>query len=50
MSKNKPFKTGLFAEELKRLIANFDSPCSLKLFAFFIGKVSIVILSTLLGN
>lgn len=38
MSKKKPLKTGLFAEELKRLIANFDSKCSLKLFAFFLLK------------
>lgn len=48
MSVNKPLKTGLFAEELKRFTANFDSKCSLKLFAFFIGEVCIVILSTLI--
>lgn len=47
MSKNKPLKTGLFAEELKRLIANFDSKYSLKLFVFFIGEVSTVTLRTL---
>lgn len=48
MSKNKPLETGVFAEELKRFIANFDSKCSLKLFAFFIGEVCIVILSSLI--
>lgn len=48
MSKNKHLKAGLFAEELKRLIANFDSKYFLKLFAFFIGEVCIVI--TLLVN
>lgn len=46
--KNKPLKTGLFAEELRRLIANFDSKCFLKLFSFLVGEIRIVILSTLI--